>query len=87
MALKSFDSRIVPFLLYDSEIWGSESRNQIEKIQLRFCKFVLGVGQSANSVAVLGECGTAPLHIKYNKHFIKYWLKLLRSPQGSLLQT
>ena len=27
------------------------------------------------------------LHIKYNKRFIKYWLKLLRSQQGSLLQT
>ena len=78
-----------PVLLYGSEIWGFESRNQIEKIHLRFCKFVLGVGQSANSAAVLGKCGRLPLHIKckYNKRFIKYWLKLLRSPQGSLLQT
>ena len=84
---KIFDSRIVPILLYGSGIWGFESRNQIEKVQLRFCKFVLGVGQSANSAAVLGECGGLPLHIKYNKPFIKYWLKLLRSPQGSLLQT
>ena len=87
VAFKIFDSRIVPILLYGSEIWGFESRNQIEKIHLRFCKFVLGVGQSANSAAVLGECGRLPLHIKYNKRFIKYWLKLLRSPQGSLLQT
>ena len=87
VALKIFDSRTVPILPYGSEIWGFESRIQIEKIYLHFCKFVLGVGQSANSVTVLGECGTLPLHIKHNKRFIKYWLKLLRSSQGSLLQT
>ena len=75
------------WLLYGSEIWDFESRNQIEKIHLRFCKFVLGVGQSANSASVLGECGRLPFHIKYNKRFVKYWLKLLRSPQRSLLQT
>ena len=86
VALKIFDSRIITFLLYGSEIWGYERRNQIEKVHLRFCKFVLGVEQSAISAAVLGECGRLPLHIKYNKRFIKYWLKLLRSPQGSLLQ-
>ena len=72
VAFKTSDSRIVPVLLYGSEIWGSESRNKIEKIQLRFCKFVPGIGQSANSAAVLGECGRLPLHIKYNKRFIKY---------------
>ena len=87
VAFKIFDSRIVSILLYGTDIWGFESRNQIEKIHLRFCKFVLGIGQSANSGAVLGECGRLPLHIKYNKRFVKYWLKLLRNPQGSLLQT
>ena len=32
VAFKIFDNRIVPILLYGSEIWGFESRNQIEKI-------------------------------------------------------
>ena len=36
---------------------------------------------------MLEECGRLPLHIKYNKRFVKYWLKLLGSLQGSLLQT
>ena len=72
VAFKIFNSRIIPILLYGSEIWGYESRSHKEKIHLRFCKFVLGVGRSAHSVAVLGYCGRLPLHIKYNKHFIKY---------------
>ena len=53
VAFKIFDSRIAPILLYGSEIWGFESWNQIEKIYLRFCKFVFGIGQSANSVKEL----------------------------------
>ena len=36
-----FDSRIPPILLDGAKIWGSERRNQIENIHLRFCKFVL----------------------------------------------
>ena len=36
--IQNFDSRIVPNLLYDSETWGYKSRNQIEKVHLRFCK-------------------------------------------------
>ena len=63
VAFKIFDSRIVPILLYGNEIWGFGGRNQIENIHSRFCKFVLGVRQSANLAAVLRECGRLPLHI------------------------
>ena len=65
VAFKIFDSRIVSISLYGSEVWDYESRNQIGNIFcLRLCKFVLSVGQSANSAAVLEECGRLPLHIK-----------------------
>ena len=63
----NINSRIAPILFYGAEIWGSERRNQIEKIHLRFCKFALGVGQNAHSAAVLGECGRLPLSIQYQK--------------------
>ena len=51
VAFKIFDGRIAPILFYGAEIWGSERRNQIEKVHLRFCKFVLEVGQNAHSAA------------------------------------
>ena len=41
IAFKIFDSRIAPILFYGAEIWGSEGRNQIEKIHLRFCNLCL----------------------------------------------
>ena len=87
VAFKIFDCRIAPILFYGAEICGSERRNQIEKIHLRFCKFVLGVAQNAHSAAVLGECGRLPLSIQYQKRYIKYWLKLIKMPDNSLLNT
>ena len=87
VAFKNFDRRIAPVLFYGAEVWGSERRNQIEKIHLRFCKFLLGAGQNAHSAAVLGECGRLPLLIQYQKRYIKDWLKLIKIPENLLLNT
>ena len=48
---------------------------------------MLGVGQNAHSAAVLGECGQLPLSIQYQKRYIKYWLKLIKMPENSSLNT
>ena len=40
---KIFESRFAPILSYGSEIWGLTYQDQIEKIHVSFCKFVLGV--------------------------------------------
>ena len=82
---KIFDSRIVPILCYCSEIWGHTYQDQTEKIHVNFCKFVLGVSKTASHGAVLGECGRLPLSIHYQKRYVKFWLKLLKSDEGSLL--
>ena len=58
VAFKIFDARITPIL------WGSESRHQIEQVHIGFCKFILGLGQSAHSSAALGEYGRLPLCIQ-----------------------
>ena len=57
LCFKIFDSRIVPILCYESEIWGHTYPDQIEKIHVNFCKLVLGVSKTASNSAVLGECG------------------------------
>ena len=85
VVFKIFDVRITPILCYGAELWGSESRHQIEQVHIGFCKFILGLGQSAHSSAALGECGRLPLYIQYEKRYVKYWFKLLKSPGISLL--
>ena len=85
VAFKIFDGKITPVLCYGAELWGSESRHQIEQVHIGFCKFILGLGQSAHSSAALGECGRLPLYIQYEKRYVKYRFKLLKSPENSFL--
>ena len=35
---KLFDSMVKPILLYGGDIWGYEYADEIEKVQIRFCK-------------------------------------------------
>ena len=62
---KLFDSMVKPRLLYGGDIWGYEYADEIEKVQIRFCKDFLGVGPSTNDSMVLGECGRLPLCVDY----------------------
>jgi hypothetical protein len=77
VAFELFDKMIVPILCYGSEVWGYKKYDVIEKVQLKFCKFLLGVNSTTNNSAVLGECGRRPLLIQYFCRCIKYWCKIL----------
>lgn len=43
----------------------------IEKVQIAFCKFLLGVSKNTNNAAVLGELGRFPMYVQYYKRCIK----------------
>ena len=48
---------------------------------------MLGVGQNAHPAAVLGESCRLPLAIQYQERYIRYWLKLIKMPENSVLNT
>ena len=58
---KLFNHIVVPIITYGCEIWGSETIDIIEKLQLRFLKYILNVNKFARSNMVYGEVGTPPL--------------------------
>jgi len=72
-----FDKMVVPIILYGAETWGTEYRRYIERVQIKFCRHVLGVGSQAPDVAVLGECGRYPMYVQYFTKAVKFWAKLL----------
>ena len=49
---------------------------QIEKLNIKFCKFILGVNKKASNLAVRGELGRYPLYIDTIITMLKYWLHL-----------
>ena len=73
--LKLFESIDVPILCYGFEVWGFDNVNDIEKIQIRFYKNLLGLNTS--NISVFGELGRYPLNIIIKERIIKYWLKSL----------
>ena len=46
MAFKIFDIKIKPLILYGSQIWGCGYYENIEKVQIQFCKAYLGLGKT-----------------------------------------
>ena len=72
-----FDSMVKPILCYGSSIWGHTYSDEIEKVQVNFCKKYLNVKSSTNDCIVLGECGRLPLCCTYYIDCIRYWCKLL----------
>ena len=55
--LKIFDSMVKPMLCYASETWGYKYVDNIESVQVKFCKQYCNLSQSTANYFALGECG------------------------------
>ena len=81
LQLDLFDKLVTPILLYGSEIWAYENNDIIEKLHLKYCKYILSVNKSTTSSMVHGELGRYPLNIEYTSRYphlniFKKFLKL-----------
>ena len=75
--LDLFDKIVVPVLLYGCEIWGFESLDIIERIHLKFLKYIFNLKSSTPTYMVYGETGRFPLYVTAYTRIIRYWTKLL----------
>ena len=94
-----FDTNIKPILLYGSDVWGAYKFNKVstiaevfnsknilaETMHLKVCKHILGVHSKSSNKAVVAELGRYPLVISIIVAALKYFLRLLIQPKGSLL--
>lgn len=56
----------------------------IEKVHVKFCKFILGVNKRAVNLAVKGELGRFPIGISCMLQALKYWFHIQTSNNGLL---
>ena len=82
--LHLFDSLVAPILLYGCEVWGHQRVDSIEKLHLKFLKYVLGVKLSTCNSIVYGELGRFPLIINLKKRIIGFYARTLAGKKEKL---
>ena len=102
LCLKLFDQLIKPICLYGSELWRMnaikgnfnlrklfQSPNAVkcEKVQLSFCRFILGLHKKSSNLAVMGELGKYPLSIDILGNLVLYNNYVRGSKASKLLKT
>lgn len=85
--IKLFDSMVAPILNYGSELWGFHTAPEIERVHTKFLKQVLGVKTQTTNNAVYGELGRFPMQILRKIRIVKYWYKIMKSPDSLLHKT
>jgi hypothetical protein len=92
LTIKLFNFLVLPIANYGSEVWSPfQIKNKnlchdnfmticdnliLEKLNIKLCKYILGVHKFTSNNAVRGELGCHPLLINFWTHSIKYWLRL-----------
>ncbi len=85
-----FDALIKPILLYGAEIWGQDllhntkgyitdfvhCKSEIERIHLKFCKWLLNGHGTTTNLAVLSELGRTPMVLAIIQSVLRYFSRL-----------
>ena len=78
---------VVPIITYGCEIWGSENIDIIDKLQLRFLKYILNVNKCTCSNMVYGEVGTLPLIVNIKSRVLIFWSILIICDENNIYNT
>ena len=81
--IQLFDKMIKPILLYGCEIWGFGNLELLERVQLKFLKYVLNLKKSTPSFMVYGETGIFPLSLDIQARIVSFWTKLLQNADNN----
>ena len=84
MQIDIFNKTVKPVLLYGCEIWGFGNLEIIERVQLKFLKYILNVRKSTPSCIIYGETGVTPIKIDIHTRMISYWSKIVSQDQNKL---
>ena len=79
--LQLFDVLVKPVVLYGCEVWAHEGTEVVEKLHLRFCKYILSLNNSTCTNIVYGELGITPLLLHAQSRMIMFWSKIIE-PTG-----
>lgn len=83
LQLKLFDRVVVPVLIYGCEVWGYEGLDILEKLHLKFLKYILNVRSTTPTCMVYGETGRLLINLIVHHRMVNY-LKIVNGKQEKL---
>jgi hypothetical protein len=66
-----FENMIESILMYESKIWGWKEQEEVEKVQEKYLKWVLGVDRETAGYIVREECKRNRMRVKAGKRTAK----------------
>ena len=79
-----FEKMIKPILLYGSEVWGFGNFDTLERVQLKFYKYILNLKKATPSYLIYGEIGITPLSVNIKNRVISYWSRIIENISNDL---
>ena len=68
-------------------LFGYERLEIIERLHLKYLKYIFNLKSSTPSYMVYGETGRFPLYISIYCRMISYWAKLFSGPENKIVYT
>ena len=84
--LELFDKLISPILNYSCEVWRFCQANAVKRVHMQFCKKLLGVKKTTQNDFIYGELGRENYATKRSFIIIKYWFKILQTPENKYIK-
>ncbi len=83
-----FDALVQPILNYACEVWasvgGKNALEDLQRVELRFLKMLLGVPPNTSDRLVYAEFGRLPLRHTWAQQSLKYLDRVMRMDEGRL---
>ena len=76
----------MPVLTYASELWGYGESASIERIILKFTKYILEVPFNTSNSAVLGEWGLYPVWVSTKLKPVRFWNRICEGNASVLVE-
>jgi hypothetical protein len=76
LSLEIFDKVVTPVLLYGSEVWGNQNTELLDRVQVKFYKYLLRLPLRTPTVMVMGELGRYSLKIPIALRMLSFWNRL-----------
>ncbi|KAH0812552.1 hypothetical protein GEV33_010238 [Tenebrio molitor] len=67
-----FESMVESVLMYGAEIWGWKEQKEVERVQEKYLRWVLGVDRETPGYIVREECKRSKLRVKAGKRAAKF---------------